>query len=102
MRTESSLDLTRRIAAVNAVACQLIAESAHLRKQAANLRSEYARVRIGSCEDGTTEPAEVVNGLDATVDVERGEDSVSAAPFDFLRRSQQLPPGHETTGSGAT
>jgi hypothetical protein len=53
MRTESSLDLTRRIAAVNAVAIRLIAESAHLRKQAANLRSECARVRLGSCDDDT-------------------------------------------------
>jgi hypothetical protein len=58
MCTESSLDLALRIAALNAVANQLIAESVCLREQAANLRFECTRVRRNARDQGAT-PLEV-------------------------------------------
>jgi hypothetical protein len=51
MRSESNFELTRRIAELNAVAKQLVDESARLRKKAAILRAEYAKVRLGSRQE---------------------------------------------------
>jgi hypothetical protein len=50
MRSESNFELKRRIAELNAVAKQLVDESARLRKKAA-LRAEYAKVRLGSRQE---------------------------------------------------